>query len=149
MNDSAAIIIAEALNNIASAINNLANNPPKKKKKEAQLRPVEEVKNDIEELEKKLTPIQRLVEAWKKVIDLPESEYNGWDRVNFARHAKTAKSLMEVFNCPKDPITSDLEPIVQCMIDVHGHLTKAGLNCTLETIIKHSHDWRMKNGLSQ
>ena len=86
-------------------------------------------------------PAHRLVRAWKRLLELPQEDYATWDKANFSRCVKSANLLLEIFSVTES--TNDaLEAIADCMIGVYDELTKKGLSCTLETVVKRAHDWK-------
>lgn len=88
--------------------------------------------------EKPLTDIQMVVKGWKMLTNIPTEgpESSAWDKVHFARCAKPAKSLMELFG------VNGWEGAVEAMEYVYMTLTAKKLSCTLETVVKHSDLYR-------
>jgi len=80
------------------------------------------------------------------VIDLPEPEWKSWDKANFSRCAKQTKLLLEIFHLDETATKDELLTISDCMEEVYEKMKKAGLSCTLETVVKHAHEWRQENG---
>jgi hypothetical protein len=89
------------------------------------------------ETTKQDSELQKVVKGWKFLNGLPTDgpESQAWDRVHFARHAKSAKSLLDLFG---------YEDAVNCMEYVFSEMSKKKLTCTIETIVKHSDSFREK-----
>lgn len=84
------------------------------------------------------TPLEKTVCGWK-IITGYEKEDRSWDKAHWPRVAKTAKRLLEFLG-------GDYVRAVDCAQDIFEDMQKKGLNCTIETVLKHSADWRLKNG---
>ena len=97
--------------------------------------------NDLSKPERKESqnPIHRLVRAWKRMLEVPEEEWETWDKANFARSCRSAKLLLEICK-------GDLEQAADCAGDIYQDLKAKGLSCTLETVVKKAHEWRQVNG---
>jgi len=82
------------------------------------------------------TPVQRVVKAWKILNDIPVQgeESRTWDKVHFARHSRSAKSLIDLFG--------GWEPAVDAMEYLYMHFKTKHLTATIETIVKHSDLYR-------
>jgi hypothetical protein len=80
--------------------------------------------------------LQRVVKGWKVLTGIPTEgpDSASWDKVHFARHAKSAKALIDLFGSRVDAL--------RCMELVHGEMTKKKLTCTIETVVKHSDLYR-------
>jgi|GEM_PF-5401522 len=80
-----------------------------------------------------LTQVQQVVLGWKALngVDLKDT---AWDKEHFARNSKPAKSLINLFG--------DVGTALDCMEYVYGDLKSKKLDCTLETIVKHSDKFR-------
>lgn len=61
-----------------------------------------------------------------------------WDKINWGRCARSSKGLIEVLKT--------YEMAKRCLDEIREGLEKQGLNWTLETILKHSHDWILSKG---
>lgn len=83
---------------------------------------------------REFTPIQRVVRAYK-VLKLGKERRDDpvWDKANFPRYAKAAKSILEAFG-------GDLEKSVAYVIMRGNKLIAAGCDWTLETVARHAHD---------
>ncbi len=81
------------------------------------------------------TPIQRVVNAYKEAKGVG-MEDKGWDRANFSRYTKAAKSLIECLN--------GWEPAAVYVIGKGQEFDDKNLDWTLETIKKHAWDNRGK-----
>lgn len=90
--------------------------------------------NKEKTIKKPLTDIQKVVKAWKIVTGALEDEK--WDKLNFARCSGSAKKLLDYFG--------DWRIVSDCIEDIHGEFTKKGLTTTLETIVKHATEWKIK-----
>jgi hypothetical protein len=82
---------------------------------------------------KALTDVQKVVEGWKILNNIPRDDKT-WDKVHYPRCTKSAKSLLDLFG--------NLDDALGCMEFVYDDLTKKGLTCTIETIVKHSDRYR-------
>lgn len=81
------------------------------------------------------TPLQKTVCAWKKLTGFDPTD-RAWDRAHWGRHAKTAAGLMAFLDGHINAI--------DCCQDIYEAMTKKGLTCTMETVLKHSADWKLK-----
>ena len=81
------------------------------------------------------TPIQRVVNAYKEAKGVG-MEDKGWDRANFSRYTKAAKSLIECLG--------GWEPAAVYVIGKGREFDDKDLDWTLETIKKHAWDNRGK-----
>lgn len=88
------------------------------------------------ESEREETGIQKIVKGWKLLNGIPTDgpPSQAWDKVHFPRHAKGAKSLLTLFG--------SWEEAVKAMEYVYWGLKEKKLDCTLETIVKHSDKYR-------
>lgn len=91
----------------------------------------------LEHKPKELTPIQKIVKGWKLLTGIPVEgeESKAWDRVHFARNAKSAKSLIDLFG---------FEDAVKCMEYIYYYMADKKLDCTIETVVKRSDLYREK-----
>jgi hypothetical protein len=80
---------------------------------------------------RKETDLQKIVKGWKMLNDIPIEgpESKAWDKVHFARVAKSAQSLLGLFG---------FEEAINCMEFVFYHFKKIKMDCTIETIVKRS-----------
>jgi hypothetical protein len=83
--------------------------------------------------EKPLTNVQKIVEGWKMLNNIPHED-KAWDKIHFPRCSKSAKSLLDLFG--------NLNDALGCMEFVFNDLTKKELTCTIETVVKHSDRYR-------
>lgn len=83
------------------------------------------------------TPLRRVVCGWKVVTGYAKDD-RVWDKAHWPRVSKSAKVLLDFIGDPGDTI--------DCMEQIYGEMTKRGLSCTIETIVKHSAEWRTKHG---
>lgn len=81
------------------------------------------------------TDIQKVVCAWKKLTGYKVDDRQ-WDKAHFSRHSKTAKNLIEFLGGYKNAI--------DCMEDIYTKMKKHKLSCTIDTVLKHSADWKIK-----
>lgn len=86
-----------------------------------------------EKAKKPLTDVQKVVLVYKMASGYPKEDA-GWDRVNFARCAKSAKILIEFLG--------SWENAADCIQEVYEKLSSKGLTLTIETIVKHASDWK-------
>lgn len=80
-----------------------------------------------------LTPIQQVVEHYKKVGGF--DKVGGWDRVYFSRYTKSAKQLLGLCN-------NSIDEAKRAISEVIGYLQGEGLSWTLETVIKQFGHWQ-------
>ena len=83
------------------------------------------------------TDIQRIVCAWK-VLKGCDYDNRSWDIVHFARCSRSAKNLLIIFD-------KDYKRAIDCMEDVYNELTGKNLSCSIETVVKWSSEWRVKD----
>ena len=88
-------------------------------------------------LKKELPIPARIICAWKEITGYPYDDRT-WDKTHWARHAKSAKSLLEFFQ-------QDYKAAIQCCQGVYEELKKKSLECTIETVVKRSAEWKIKN----
>lgn len=81
-------------------------------------------------------PLGKAVIGWKLVTGNAKDD-RAWDKLNWARIAKTAGKLLEFFG-------GDLTMTVNCMEDTYRYLTAKGLACTIETVAKHASEWKLR-----
>lgn len=77
--------------------------------------------------------LRRVVIGFKLLQGYAKDD-KAWDRAFFARFSRPAKELLAFLGNWKDA--------VDCMQDVYEKLTGAGMTVTLETVIKHSAEWK-------
>ncbi len=82
---------------------------------------------------KELNSIQKVVTAFK-IVSGYQKEDPAWDKINFARCSKSAKSLLDFLG--------SWEGAVDCVQDVYEKFNAKGLTVTLETVVKHASDWK-------
>lgn len=78
------------------------------------------------------TPVQRVVEAYKHAKGVPMDD-KGWDRANFGRYSKAAKSLLTCF-------AQDVDKSAAYIFLRAEDLNASDLDWTLETITRHAYD---------
>lgn len=83
-------------------------------------------------------PSGNLVIAYKLFKKIPKDD-RSWDKTHFARAKKTTKTLLEVCGAHSSA--------VDCIAEISAGFEKKGLDWTIETILKHAHDWKRKRGL--
>ncbi len=84
---------------------------------------------------KPLTDIQKVVSAWKMLTGYKMDD-KAWDKAHFSRHVRSAKKLIEFLG--------GWRPAIRCMEDVYEKLTSKGLSVQIETILKHSSEWKIE-----
>lgn len=84
--------------------------------------------------ERQITPMQKVVRAYKRLIEIPEDDAS-WDRAYWARYSKCAKTMLDLFS-------NDLNRICECMIGVSDLMKEKKLDWTFETIVKRAGDWK-------
>jgi hypothetical protein len=89
--------------------------------------------NNSNDKDKPLTEIQKVVLVYKLASGHPKDDA-GWDKLNFARCAKSAKALIEYFG--------KWEDAADCVQEVYEKLTSKGLSVTIETVVKHASEWK-------
>lgn len=83
----------------------------------------------------KVRPDVYVVLSYKTLKGIPFDERN-WDKVHFSRGLKSAKILLG--------ICGGLRQADTCMVELSKKFEEANLDWTIETIIKHAHDWITK-----
>lgn len=83
---------------------------------------------------RKLSEVQRLILAWKAIIEVDEGD-RVWNRVWFKRGASSAKDLLDMFG---------FDGAVRLMEMVHDDMVEMGRAHTLETVVKLSDNYREK-----
>ena len=79
------------------------------------------------------TKLQKCICSWKQILGFEFSDRR-WDKLNFARTAKTVKRLLEFFE-------DDHSRVITCMEDVSEMLKKKKLDFSIETIEKYAAEW--------
>lgn len=82
-----------------------------------------------------LTDVQKVIKGWKILTNIPTEgpESKSWDQVHFARNAKSAKLLIDLFG---------YDAAVRCMEYIFYWMQERKLDCTLETVVKRSDIFR-------
>lgn len=88
---------------------------------------------ELPKIDKPLSDVQKVVTVFKLVSGYPKED-KSWDKMHFARYSKSAKSLIEFLG--------DWKSAGNCVQDIYEQLSAKGLTVTLETICKHSADWK-------
>lgn len=83
----------------------------------------------------KKEPVKCIVLAYKVTKGVAHDDRN-WDAVHFSRTSKAAKTLFE--------ICGGLREADACLVDIAKRFNDKELFWTLETIVKHSHEWIAK-----
>ena len=83
-------------------------------------------------------PVGNLVIAYKLFKKIPKDD-RAWDKVHFGRSKHSTKALLE--------ICGTHDAAVDAIADISAGLEAKGLDWTIETILKHAHDWKRKRGL--
>ncbi len=81
------------------------------------------------------TPLKKIIVVYKQVKGFKPDDCK-WDKLNFARYIKSAKKLMDYLG--------DLQTAAECIVETGEMLDNKGLSWTLETIVKHVSDWKLK-----
>ena len=82
------------------------------------------------------TPLKKVVCGFKIVSGFAKDD-RAWDKAHFRRASKSAKELLDFFD--GDPIKA-----VDCIEDLANELKGKGLSWTLETIVKHSANYKIQ-----
>lgn len=85
------------------------------------------------ETKKAMTDVQKVVGVYRMASGF-QKEDPIWDKAHFPRCAKSAKVLIDFLG--------NWKMAADCIQDVYEHLTSKGLTVTMETIVKHSADWK-------
>lgn len=80
------------------------------------------------------TDIQKVVLTYK-IVSGYDKEDKLWDKINFARCTKTAKSLIEF-------VGGDWHMAADCIQDIYEKLNSKGFTVTIETVLKHAAEWK-------
>ena len=79
--------------------------------------------------------LARVVVGWKMVTGY-KKEDREWDKAHWGRTAKTARKLLDFIGNWRDA--------VDCIEDIRADMTKKNLSCTIETVLNHSADWKLR-----
>ena len=82
------------------------------------------------------TPIQKVVCGWKVITGYAKDD-RAWDKAHWSRTARSAQSLLDFF-------AGDWKAAVDCCQSIREQMEKNKLSCTIETILKHAADWKIK-----
>lgn len=82
-------------------------------------------------------PIKAIV-LYFKVLSGTEFDDRSWDKVHFGRCMRGAKLLLEV--------CGTFEIAKRCLEDLSEKFGELGISWTLETVVKHSHEWKQRRG---
>jgi hypothetical protein len=104
-----------------------------------ELKEVHLISQDLPIEPKPLTSIQKVVLIYKGAKGIPEED-KAWDRVNFPRYTKSAKLLLEIFN-------NNIGEIIACICELGEKFDRSDLTWTLETIVKHASEFKLKQGV--
>jgi len=85
--------------------------------------------------DQKKNPVGCLVLAYKVTKGVPHDDRT-WDAAHWARSSKSAKALLG--------ICGGLRQADSCLIDIAKGFEAKELSWTLETVVKHAHDWIAK-----
>lgn len=83
--------------------------------------------------EQRRDDIRRVVMIYKMASGY-EKDDKGWDKIYFGRYMRPAKMLIEFLG--------GWERAADAVQDIYEKLTSVGLTVTMETIVKHSADWK-------
>jgi hypothetical protein len=72
------------------------------------------------------------VEYWKEIMGF--TEIKEWDKINFSRHSKSAKNLLDMCD-------QNIKKIKQVINEVVKYCEDEGLSYTFETIVKKYPEW--------
>lgn len=73
-----------------------------------------------------------------KVLKGVEYDDRSWDKIHFARCSKAAKELFE--------ICTSFEIAKRCLEDLAKKFDEIGCSWKLETVVSHSHEWKIRRG---
>ncbi len=93
--------------------------------------------SDYEIPEPSKDPVSALV-VYYKVLKGVEYDDRGWDRIHFPRCLRASKSLLE--------ICKDYEQSKRCIDELASKFSEIDCSWSLETIVKHAHEWRQRRG---
>jgi len=97
------------------------------------------VKDNIQEPEKEYRiqfDFQRIICLYKTLKGYKFDDRK-WDKLNYARYTRSAKSILEFFS-------GDTQKAKDCLIELTEHFESKHLDWTLETIQKHTSEWEGK-----
>lgn len=86
----------------------------------------------------KKNPIAATV-IYFKVLSGHEYDDKVWDRVHFGRAMKSAGNLLDIL--------MDFNTVKKCLEELSEKFNSADLSWTLETIVRHAHEWKQKRGV--
>jgi hypothetical protein len=81
-------------------------------------------------------PMGALVISYKTLKGIPHED-RLWDADHYPRCKRRAKSLLRIF-------AGDFKKADQCMESIAQNFDNEGISWSLETIVKHAHEWKMK-----
>jgi len=84
---------------------------------------------------------QKIVVAYKMLKGFNQDDRE-WDKLNFGRYMKSAKQLSTYFK-------GDWDTLKKCLISKSEDFNNAHLSWTLETVVKHAPDWKLKHDKKQ
>ena len=84
-----------------------------------------------------IDPLGKLVVAWK-ILQGFDMRDRGWDKAHWGRVAKSASILLDFFG-------GDHRVAGDCMSEIKRKMDGLRRSCTIETIVKHSAEWKIKN----
>ena len=82
------------------------------------------------------TSLQKAVCGWK-IITGQKKDDRSWDKLHWVRVAEKVEALLTYFD-------GDYKQAVDCMQDIYEELKKKNLDCTIETILKRSAEWKLE-----
>lgn len=85
----------------------------------------------------KVNPVACLTLAYKVTKQIPY-DLRSWDKVHWARSSKASKQLLD--------ICGDIRVADACLVELARDWDASGISWTLETVVKHAHDWISKRG---
>lgn len=86
--------------------------------------------------DRETNPVGFLVYAYKVKKGVPKEDRQ-WDKVQWRRCSKSATQLLATF-------AGDVVAAVNCIDELGDQFGEKELSWTLETVLKHAHDWKLK-----
>lgn len=85
-----------------------------------------------------LPPLAKVICAWKEITGYAYDDRD-WDKAFWARFARPAKLILDFMG-------GEFEKAIKCCEDIKKRMEKERLSYTLDTVIKHMAEWRLKHG---
>jgi hypothetical protein len=82
------------------------------------------------------TTTEKIITSYKLLQGVKQDDRK-WDKLYYSRFVRAAKQLETVFD-------GNWEIIKKCLIEISDGFTKSNLSWTLDTVVKHAYNWKLK-----